>query len=74
MGRIDYRYDSFFPFILRRYEEKIRHSDPDEFRKFQRRCEALFALICTYGESELGITGSDWANRTLSDGYWPASS
>lgn len=62
-----YRYYSFFPFILRHYEEKIRHSDPDEFRKFQRRCEALFALICTYGERELGITGSDWANRTLSN-------
>ncbi|MBP6434781.1 MAG: hypothetical protein KA292_08970 [Sphingorhabdus sp.] len=62
-----YRYYSFFPFILRHYEEKIRHSDPNEFRMFQRRCEVLFALICTYGDSELGITGSDWANRTLSD-------
>jgi len=62
-----YRYYSFFPFILRYYEEKIRHSDPDEFRKFQRRCEALFALICIHGESELGITGERWANRMLND-------
>src|SRR3546814_5686532 len=36
-----YRYYSFFPFILRHYEENIRHPDPKEFRKFQRRCEAL---------------------------------
>ncbi|OIR00310.1 hypothetical protein GALL_175620 [mine drainage metagenome] len=64
-----YRYYSFFPFIIRHYEEKIRHSDPYEFRKFQRRCEALFALICTYGESELGIAGSDWANRMLNDAH-----
>lgn len=62
-----YRYYSFFPFILKHYEENIRHPDPDEFRKFQRRCEALFALICTYGEPELGITGSDWAGRTLNE-------
>lgn len=62
-----YRYYSFFPFILKHYEENIRHPDPDEFRKFQRRCEALFALICTYGEAELGITGSDWAGRTLNE-------
>lgn len=62
-----YRYYSFFPFILKHYEEHIRHPDPDEFRKFQRKCEALFALICTYGEPELGITGSDWASRTLGE-------
>lgn len=60
-----YRYYSFFPFILRHYEENIRHPDPKEFRKFQRRCEALFALICTHGDFELGITGSDWAGRIL---------
>src|SRR3546814_6576740 len=47
-----YRYYSFFPFILRHYEENIRHPDPKEFRKFQRRCEALFALICTHGEAD----------------------
>ena len=62
-----YRYYSFFPFILRHYEENIRHPDPAMFRTFQRKCEALFALICTYGESELGITGSDWANKRLNE-------
>ena len=62
-----YRYYSFFPFILKHYEEHIRHPDPDVFRAFQRRCEALFALICTHGEPELGITGSDWASRMLND-------
>ncbi len=62
-----YRYYSFFPFILRHYEENIRHPDPKEFRKFQRRCEALFALICTHGEAELGVAGSDWANKRLNE-------
>ncbi|WP_156358345.1 hypothetical protein [Sphingobium sp. Leaf26] len=62
-----YRYYSFFPLILRHYEEKIRHPDPAVLRSFQRKCEALFALICTHGEPELGITGSDWAGRTLNE-------
>lgn len=62
-----YRYYSFFPFTLKHYEEHIRHPDPDVFRAFQRRCEALFALICTHGEPELGIAGSDWASRMLND-------
>lgn len=62
-----YRYYSFFPFILRHYEQNVRHPDPKEFRKFQRRCEALFALICSHGEAELGITGSDWANKRLNE-------
>ncbi|MDH0369682.1 hypothetical protein [Brucella anthropi] len=60
-----YRYYSLFPLIIRRYEERIRNSDPEVFRLFQRRCEALYALICTYGEPELGITGSDWAGKIL---------
>ena len=62
-----YRYYSFFSLILRRYEEKVHNPDPEVFRLFQRRCEALFALICTHGEAELGITGSDWAGRALNN-------
>lgn len=60
-----YRYYSFFPFILKHYEENIRNPDASAFRVFHRRCEALYALICTYGERELGITGSDWAAEIL---------
>lgn len=60
-----YRYYSFFPFILKHYEENIRHPDPHVFRVFQRKCEALFALICTYEEPDVGITGYNWAKRTL---------
>ncbi|MFI0849637.1 hypothetical protein [Mesorhizobium sp. IMUNJ 23232] len=60
-----FRYYSFFPFILRHYEMNIRNADPAVFRVFQRRCEALYALICTHGVRELGVAGSDWAARIL---------
>lgn len=62
-----YRYYSFFPLILRHYEKNICNADPVAFRAFQRRCEALYALICTYGDRELGVTGSDWAADILAE-------
>lgn len=57
-----YRYYSFFPFILNHYEDTIRNPDPVIFRTFYRRCEALYALICTYMGS---ASGSDWAADIL---------
>jgi hypothetical protein len=62
-----YRYYAFFPWILKYYEERIRHSDPAVFRIFQRRCEALFALICCRSNQELGVTGSDWGYAKLAE-------
>lgn len=60
-----FRYYAFFPWILKHYEDHIRHTDPAIFRLFHRRCEILFALVCCRGEPELGIAGSDWANQKL---------
>lgn len=62
-----YRYYAFFPWILKYYEDNIRHSDPAVFRVFQRRCELLFALICCRGDPELGIAGSDWAHKKIGE-------
>lgn len=36
-----------------------------EFRKFQRKAEALLALICAHGQGEVGVAGINWATRTL---------
>src|SRR5580698_2816395 len=60
-----FRYYTFFPWILKHYEDCIRHTDPAVFRVFQRRSETLFALVCCRGDQELGIAGSDWAHRQL---------
>ncbi|WP_240006240.1 hypothetical protein [Pseudaquidulcibacter saccharophilus] len=64
-----YRYYSFFAWILKYYEDHIEdtkeNSDPHQFRVFQRRCEALFALACFYGDYELGIAGIEWAGREI---------
>jgi hypothetical protein len=62
-----FRYYAFFPWILKHYEDHIRHTDPAVFRVFQRRCETLFALVCCRGDQELGIAGSDWAHKQLGE-------
>jgi hypothetical protein len=40
-------------------------NDYDEFRYYQRRAEALFALTCARGQVELGVAGIEWAHRRL---------
>lgn len=39
------RYYSFYPWLLRAFEQRYRDHSPDEFRRFLRRAECLFALI-----------------------------
>jgi len=62
-----FRYYAFFPWILKNYEDHIRHTDPAVFRVFHRRCEILFALVCSHGDQQLGIAGYDWAHKKLGD-------
>ncbi|MCF8879657.1 hypothetical protein L5876_07520 [Hyphobacterium sp. SN044] len=67
------RYYAFFPWLLEQYARTIGDTSLDTFRVFQRRAEALYALIgvSRIGPDdvyETGITGAIWASRTLSDG------
>jgi len=39
------RYYSFYPWLLRAFEQRYRDHSPDAFRRFLRRAECLFALI-----------------------------
>ncbi|OAP35839.1 hypothetical protein AU381_16795 [Sinorhizobium glycinis] len=61
-----FRYYSFFAWLLEAYakQDKITTAYED-FRRFQRRTEALYALACARGETELGVAGIDWAFRQL---------
>lgn len=62
------RYYSFFSWLLQAYVKEGRATKEDKaFRRFQRRAEALYALICARGNSELGVAGIEWATRRLSE-------
>ena len=61
-----FRYYSFFPWLLEAYAQREKvTTDYEAFRRFQRRAEALYALICARGKTELGVAGIDWASRRL---------
>ena len=62
------RYYAFFPWLLEQYARTIGDTSLDTFRVFQRRAEALYALIGVSNGYENGITGANWASRTLSEG------
>ncbi|WP_420430982.1 hypothetical protein [Hyphobacterium sp.] len=62
------RYYAFFPWMLEQYARTIGHTSLEKFRVFQRRAEALYALIGVSNGYENGITGANWASRTLSEG------
>jgi hypothetical protein len=59
------RYYSFFPWIIDAYAHRNGSTDMEIFRVFQRRAEALYALVCAHGEKETGIAGINWAIRKL---------
>lgn len=60
------RYYSFFAWLLETYANRVGvTNDYEAFRQFQRRAEALYALICARGELELGVAGIDWARDEL---------
>jgi hypothetical protein len=59
------RYYAFFPWLLDAYAKSNPSTDMEVFRTFQRKAEALLALICTRGQSEVGVAGINWATRTL---------
>ena len=59
------RYYSFFPWLLDSYARRNGSTDMQEFRFFQRKAEALYALLCAHRDYELGIAGILWASREL---------
>ena len=61
------RYYSFLPWLLHTYISGGRSADPEEFFRFQRNAEAVFALIGVFESYDGGLAGANWALRTLSE-------
>lgn len=59
------RYYSFLSWVVNTYAADIGNTNPDEFFKFQRNAEALYALIGVYDSYNTGLAGAIWASRIL---------
>ena len=62
------RYYGLYPWLCRTYAQRIGHTDPARWQTFVRRSEALYALAATRAESNNGVAGVDWAQRTIEMG------
>ena len=59
------RYYGFYAWLCRTYAQRIGSTNPEDWKRFIRRAEALYALIAYKRGGESGVAGIEWAQRTL---------
>lgn len=59
------RYYGLYPWLVRHYQQTNGSTDPEVWRVFLRRAEALYALIANQAGGELGVAGMVWAIRAV---------
>lgn len=61
------RYYGFYPWLVHHYLQSNGSTDPEVWRVFLRRAEALYALIAHQAGGEFGVAGTLWAMRAVAD-------
>ena len=59
------RYYGLYAWLSQSYARQIGDTNPETWKRFVRRAEALYALIAYQHGGESGVAGIDWAQRTL---------
>lgn len=59
------RYYGFYAWLCRTYAKRVGNTDPEQWKRFIRRAEALYALVAYQHGGEGGVAGVDWAQRVL---------
>ena len=59
------RYYGLYAWLCRTYGQRIGSTDPEHWKRFIRRAEALYALIACKRGGESGVAGIEWAQKTL---------
>ncbi len=59
------RYYGLYAWLCDSYAKKIGDTDPESWKRFIRRAEALYALVAYRHGSEGGVAGIEWAQRVL---------
>ncbi len=66
-GTLRMRYFGYYAWLCKSYGVNIGSEDPQEWRRFIRRAEALLALAAHHVGSEHGVAGIQWAARAYSN-------
>lgn len=59
------RYYGLYAWLCRTYAQKIGDTNPESWKRFIRRAEALYALIAYRHGGEGGVAGIEWAQEVL---------
>lgn len=59
------RYYGLYAWLCRTYAQKIGNTNPDSWKRFIRRAEALYALIAIRHGGEGGVAGIEWAREAF---------
>ena len=59
------RYYGLYAWLSHTYAQNVRDTNPESWKRYIRRTEALFALISYQHGGETGVAGVDWASKAL---------
>lgn len=59
------RYYGLYAWLSHRYAKQVGSTDPQVWKRYVRRTEALYALIAAFHGGESGVAGTDWASEAL---------
>lgn len=59
------RYYGLYAWLNRAYAQNVGDTNPETWKRYIRRTEALYALIAFRHGGETGVAGIDWAGKTL---------
>lgn len=58
------RYYGLYAWLCRTYAKQVGDTNPESWKRFIRRAEALYALIA-YHQNEEGVAGIEWAQKVI---------
>lgn len=59
------RYYGLYAWLCRTYAQKVGDTNPETWKRYIRRTEALYALIAYHHGGETGVAGIDWASKAI---------
>lgn len=65
------RYYGLYAWLCRTYAQSEGSEDPERWKRFVRRAEALYALVAYHAASRDGVAGIEWAGRAYETGDDP---
>ncbi len=61
------RYYGLYAWLCRSYAQRVGDTNPESWKRFIRRAEALYALLSYHHGNETGVAGIEWAQKAYDE-------